>query len=469
MRLLALLLPLWLLTPPEAAAFCGFYVARADASLYNQASRVVIARDGDHTVVTMANDYQGSPREFAMVVPVPVVLQQGDVAVVDKAVIDAVDHYSAPRMAEYHDPDPCQRYQLDAAAGVASTGVRKSVTTRRERREGDLGVRIEAQYSVEEYDVLILSATESQGLATWLRREGYKIPDGAEAVLTSYIQQDLRFFVAKVDVSRLQGGGFQELRPLQVRYRSPRFGLPIRLGTVNARGPQDLIVFTLTPHGRVETTNYRNVPVPTDVEIPPYVQHDFARFYEDTFANVVRQHGRQVVVTEYAWPLSVMCDPCSADPLTVSQLTALGVSGIERRGGKIPQASFLTRLHLRYDAATFPSDLRFSETRDTRTAQGRFVIRHPFTGPATCEAGETYRRELPKRQDAEARTLASLTGWSLDDIRRRAGLGSSWDRPRDRTRYQPEEDESMIPEVGGRRYLVDPEVCDLLGTCFDLL
>jgi hypothetical protein len=32
-----------------ALAFCGFYVATADSSLYNKASQVIIARDKDRT------------------------------------------------------------------------------------------------------------------------------------------------------------------------------------------------------------------------------------------------------------------------------------------------------------------------------------------------------------------------------------------------------------------------------------
>jgi hypothetical protein len=37
------------IAPLPAAAFCGFYVARADAQLFNEASQVVLARDGDRT------------------------------------------------------------------------------------------------------------------------------------------------------------------------------------------------------------------------------------------------------------------------------------------------------------------------------------------------------------------------------------------------------------------------------------
>ena len=45
-----------------AYAFCGFYVAKADTKLFNKASQVVLVRDGDRTVVTMANDFRGDPR-----------------------------------------------------------------------------------------------------------------------------------------------------------------------------------------------------------------------------------------------------------------------------------------------------------------------------------------------------------------------------------------------------------------------
>ena len=76
-----------------AHAFCCFYVASGDAKLFNKASQVVLVRDGDRTVMTLANDFKGEPREFAMVVPVPVVLERGQIHVADRAVIDHLDAY----------------------------------------------------------------------------------------------------------------------------------------------------------------------------------------------------------------------------------------------------------------------------------------------------------------------------------------------------------------------------------------
>lgn len=410
-----------LCAPGEADAFCGFYVAKADAELYNQASQVVLARKGDKTVVTMANDYQGAPSEFAMVIPVPVVIQQGDVKVVDASLMHAVDAFSAPRLVEYTDPNPCSPPPPEHELMSASGGAPRAGATRKrmEASQDALGVVIEARYTVEEYAVTILSAAQSGGLATWLRQEGYTIPAGAEQTLSSYIKQDMKFFLAKVDLEAHERGALQHLRPLQVHYRSPKFMLPIRLGTVNATGPQDLLVYTVTPKGRVETTNYRTVEMPTDLELPEFVATDFGDVHKAMFARQVEAHDRRGVFLEYAWPLSIMCDPCSADPLTVNQLQALGADWVEPGYGKLFDAAFLTRLHMRYDSHTFPDDLRFQETRDASTYQGRYVIHHPWTGQDECDAATDYRTELARRQAKEVDNLASLTGWSRWSIERR--------------------------------------------------
>lgn len=82
---------------PDAWAFCGFYVAGADSQLYNQASQVAIARNGNQTVLTMANDYKGDVADFALVVPVPTVISPEQVKVIEPKPLERLDTYSAPR------------------------------------------------------------------------------------------------------------------------------------------------------------------------------------------------------------------------------------------------------------------------------------------------------------------------------------------------------------------------------------
>jgi hypothetical protein len=406
---------------PPAHSFCGFYVASGDAKLFNRASQVVLVRDGDRTVLTMSNDFRGEPKEFAIVVPVPTVLQKGQVHVGDKALIDHIDAYSAPRLVEYFDEDPCVRRDYDRVFPMAAQAPAAKMA-----REKSLGVTVEARYTIGEYDILILSARESTGLETWLTRNGYRIPPGASAVLGSYIKQGMRFFVAKVNLKEQAKLGFRYLRPLQVAYESPKFMLPIRLGTVNADGPQELFVYALTRKGRVETTNYRTVRLPSGMDLPIYVKQKFPDFYKAMFAEQVRREDMRSVFLEYAWDMS-WCDPCAADPLSREELRQLGVFWIPdgSPGQGQAQEVFLTRLHVRYDAAHFPEDLTFQETGDRQNFQARYVLRHPWkeTQEAkSCPATDQYRKDLARRQETEAQALATLTGWRIEDIRRRMGV-----------------------------------------------
>src|SRR5882724_2733318 len=402
------------LTAGSAHAFCGFYVAKADTQLFNKASQVVLVRDGDHTVLTMANDFKGDLQEFAIVIPVPTTLARGQIHVADKGLIDHLDAYSAPRLAEVYDPDPCPeklyRLQESAMEGIAGGVVGGAPGA---SNEPDRRVRIEARYTVGEYDILILSAEESHGLESWLTDNGYRIPAGAARVLGSYIKQGMHFFVAKVNLKEQSRLGYAALRPLQVAYASPKFMLPIRLGMVNADGPQELFVYAITRKGRVETTNYRTVKLPSDQDVPEFVKADFPDFYKALFGEQVKKEDMRTVFLEYAWNMST-CDPCAGEPLGGDELRELGATWA---AGSASDA-FLSRLHLRYDKAHFPEDLVFQETADTATFQGRYVLRHPWSGkPSQCRAARAYLHELPRRQDKDAQTLAALTGWDVNTIR----------------------------------------------------
>src|SRR6266446_5302168 len=138
-----------------AAAFCGFYVAKADSKLFNKSSKVVLARDGDTTAITMASDYEDTPKEFAVVIPVPTFIERKQIGVVEMKTIDHLDSYTAPRLVEYRDGDPCAPLIVQRGvpmAAAAPPGGRPVTDAVRYR-----GVTVEATYDVGEYDVSILS------------------------------------------------------------------------------------------------------------------------------------------------------------------------------------------------------------------------------------------------------------------------------------------------------------------------
>jgi MYXO-CTERM domain-containing protein len=378
--------------------FCGFYVGGAGAELFNHATQVVLMRAGTKTVLSMQNNYEGPPSDFAMVVPVPVVLHEEDVKTLPKEVFTKVDVMGSPRLVEYWEQDPCNPqppYEVWATGGAMPDALEKS-----EDGGGDYGVKIEAQFEVGEYQIVILSAKESTGLDRWLKDNKYSIPKGAEPLLRPYVEGGSKFFVAKVDPKKVRfEKGMAMLSPLRFAYDSEELALPIRLGLANSDGTQDLIVNILAP-SRYEVANYQNVTIPTNLEVKDEVRKEFGAFYAALFDRTLEMNPG-AVVTEYAWDAS-SCDPCPGPTLDYQDFATLG-------DDLLGQGWYtLTRLHARYGKDDVQDDLVFATAKpivggrehihdatgtlevgaredSMNNFQGRYTIRHEWTGEIACK------------------------------------------------------------------------------------
>jgi hypothetical protein len=404
----------------SAHAFCGFYVSGSDKKMFNDATNVVLMRDGTRTVLSMQNDYKGPLEDFAMVVPVPVVLKKTEVKTLSRDVFDRIDQLGAPRLVEYWEQDPCpqphRRYRGDDEDMMDEKVSAAAPESEEDKPRKKTTVKIEARFEVGEYQILILSATEAAGLETWLRDNKYKIPPGAEPLLRPYVEAGSKFFVAKVDPAKvkIEGEGDNKraaLSPLRFHYDSEEFSLPIRLGMANSSGKQDLIVNILAANKRYEVANYKNVVIPTNFDVKPNVKGRFGEFYAALFDKTIEANPG-AVVTEYAWQshekegggiYGVDCDPCPPEPPIDTDMVTLGADII---GGPMVRGGFvLTRLHARYGRADMKDDLRFrvgkpitggrevwnkqgleygAQPATENYFQGRYAIRHWWTGPIRC-------------------------------------------------------------------------------------
>ena len=403
-----------LVQPAPAAAFCGFYVGGADAKLYNNATMVVLMREGTRTVLSMQNNYQGPPENFAMVVPVPVVLQKENVKTLPREVFDRVDTLAAPRLVEYWERDPCEpdveydRMMMAPAPGAVAEGSGGGANH---------GVKIEAQFTVGEYEVVVLSAQDSTGLETWLHENKYKIPDGAEPLLRPYVAEGSKFFVAKVDPKKVTfKDGQAMLSPLRFHYDTDEFKLPVRLGLINSSGTQDLIVHIVARNQRYEVANYKNVTIPTNINVGEDVRGiGFARFYAALFDATLEKNPK-AVVTEYSWAAN-NCDPCPSDPLSGPELMTLGADVLPGMNPDEIQYGYgfvLTRLHARYGKDSLGEDLVFkaappivggrefvqgqggkleegARPDSNNNFQGRYAIRHEWKGAIKCDKPQRGR------------------------------------------------------------------------------
>ena len=392
------------ITAKDASAFCGFYVAPSDAPLYNDATMVALMREGTRTVLSMSNNYKGPAADFAMVVPVPVVLKKENVKTLPLDIFKKLEALSAPRLVEYWEQDPCMQIEYEGADDkMMSAPTGAGAAPPANAKASEYHVKIEAQFTVGEYDIVVLSAEESDGLERWLHDNHYKIPNGAAPALAPYIKEQMKFFVAKVDVKKVKMDqqGVAVLSPLRFNYESQDFRLPVRLGLLNASGRQDLLIFVLSKDKRYEVANYPNAFIPTNLEVVDETRNKFGSFYATLFDATIGKAGSRAVVTEYSWESS-SCDPCPTPPLEESDVATLG--------GDVLQLGYdtvLTRLHTRYDSSTLTEDLVFraadpvvggrehvtgangelekGAVKDSyNNFQARYAIRHAWTGPIAC-------------------------------------------------------------------------------------
>ena len=389
---------LLLALPSSAFAFCGFYIGGAGAELFNDASQVVLMRDGTKTILSMQNRYEGPVDDFAMVIPVPQVLMEANVKTLPDELFTKLDTLTAPRLVEYHEQDPCWANNGTtnnggwADAGTASTN--------------NSGVVVEAQFEVGEYEIVVLSATESTSLETWLTENQYNLPTGAGPYYQPYIDAGMYFFVAKVDPAKVTFDGSRALlSPLRFDFESQDFFLPIRLGMINSAGQQDIIVHILARGQRYELANYPNATIPTNLEVTADTRERFGEFYKSLYAKTLKLNPG-AIITEYSWQAS-NCDPCPGPVVDASDLLTLGADVL----GNDAENDFswvITRLHARYDKDEIGEDLIFqkadaiaggrefvvgtngeleqgAQPSDTNTFQARYIIRHPWTGEIECD------------------------------------------------------------------------------------
>ena len=411
-KVFGLMATLWL--PTGAHAFCGTYIGDGSETLYNDASQIVLARQNGQTTLTLVNDYSGDLKEFAMVIPVPTVLQEEDVRTVSGDLIDAVATFSAPREVAY----TCEDFEPPPNNGGGAFGCAQDFALNTaevpEALEDSSTVVVESEFTVGIYDIVILSAQESSDLMLWLNDNGYGVDAAAEELLGEYIDSGAFFFAAKVNLGdQLVQGALKPtwLEPLQFSYASEGFSLPIRLGTLNSRGSQDLLMYTITPFskGQVGISNFPEVSPPKDCMLAP--DQDMGEYVTGQFGQLVEEQGGTAWALEHSWS-PYHCVPCVGPTLELDVLNGLGYDGDD---------PWFSRLHLRYSADADQDVMLYETGRNdqvqTRMIQYNAEVAHGFT---FCDASTT----IPDKGVKECKWLDELPQQSSLNVKPIAWLGT---------------------------------------------
>lgn len=382
-----------LTVPATADAFCGAYLSSAESPPTNATSTVVYVREGNRSTITMSNDILTAASSFTMLIPAPGTLVESDVKVVEPGVVARVETYAAPRLVEYTCDDLHGTGDAkDAACGCATDALIDLAASAAMDQLPGLLDQLDVGFGT--YEISTLAAESREALESWAADEGLFLPPGSTDLFEEYIEGGANFISVKVDLDSVTSGGVL-LKPIQFSYESDMMSLPIRLGTLNSSGSQDVVVHVITDTGgAVGISNYPELTVEGDCMYDDAGPGGFSGFYDDLFSDQWnRDAGGAGYLMEYLWAPND-CDPCTGGgPLSEQALRDVGYRGD-------PNDSTLTRLHMRYDAGAVEGDLMLYDAGEHGLAQHqqRYILYKsaleedfPICGegwadnPGTCE------------------------------------------------------------------------------------
>lgn len=365
---------------PDAHAFCGAYVG----SSTNHASVVVVVRQGETTTLTLVNDFGDATGSFGYVVPVPPGLSLSDVTVVDPAVIERLDVYSAPRTVAYTCDDVNWNWVEGETGGGHWEGSTEGsgcggssspptfvpdtaggATASGGGLDGSgavLGVRVSDRATVGAYTLAVVQARGADGLESWLTAEGFTPSADTTARLQPYIDAGQSFLAARVDLDEIPADR-SWLEPLRIRYTSDSVSLPLWLGAASSAGEQDLLIFGVTDvaSGALAVANFDDLAIADEC-----LTDDADTTMETQWQAGLAESGRAPWVSEFGW-LSGKCDPCAEGlQLDGADLAAVGFEGAA-------EDSFFTRIHMRYRPEQIDTDVVLYESGLSDRWQLRYV------------------------------------------------------------------------------------------------
>ena len=420
-----------MIAPTVGHAFCGTYVGQPGEELYAHTSQVLMVREEGRTTLTLTNDYEGDLTEFAMLVPVPSLLTESDVSLADPRLIDRFAEYTGPRLVEYECSDfwydEWDDYDYHGGGGCGFFGDDAADTdmgTDMEPSAEALQVEVESEFVVGAYQLVVLSSEDAKDLLTWLEREGYGVDAAAEEMLGEYIEDGSYFLAAKVSLDEVPAVG-SYLPPITLSYDSPSFGLPIRLGTLNSAGSQDLVVYAVTDlnEGRVGIANYPEVRFDDECMPRGVGPDDLGDYILEQFDGAVAEAGGAGWTLEYGWASS-WCDPCPpGGAVSESDLRLAGFTGSS-------DDAYVTRLRMQYTPETASEDLVLYSSGHPGNDQIRYILHSTSlesdfpicgegfgTGSCDTSANRTRRSGLPWWPIGLV-GLVGVLGWGVRRFRR---------------------------------------------------
>ncbi len=226
------------LIAPAYACGCGAMIPDRGSRMAVDRETSVVSWDGRVERIQMRFTVDGDAPEAAWIMPVPT---RATVELGDQALFDELErtiepeertrHYFWPREGDW----PLSDGSAGDSAGAPAPGA------------GAPGVGVVGRERLGDFDVARLTATDPEALRSWLKTNGFELPDGLETELRPYVRQKWEYVAVRLAPDAEDAVLRGTLDPLTLRFASDRPVYPMRLSRL-AKNPQSLGLFVLAAH-----------------------------------------------------------------------------------------------------------------------------------------------------------------------------------------------------------------------------
>jgi hypothetical protein len=328
-----------------AAACGGCFAPPTGNPTAVDAHRMVLAISPEGTTLWDQIVYEGSPDEFAWVLPIAGVAQ---VELADNGFFEALTNETlitmqAPAPPRTFCSDPCGNGPFGFSAGAAS-------------RESDGSSRppvtVYHQGVVGPYETATIGSEDPAALLGWMNDNGYAVDDSLLPVIDHYVELEMSFAVLRLR----PGEGIDRMQPVRVTTPGLSTTLPLRMVAAGVAVDLDLELFVFA-ESRMEASNFGNAEI--DRAAITYDWNTRTFDYDQRFDDALFAGSGATTnwVTEFAEPI--------VEWTSLSTYTSRSASGEINSAAEdvaivreaLPADAYLTRLRTRLGVNDLREDL----------------------------------------------------------------------------------------------------------------
>ncbi len=225
------------LIAPAYACGCGAMVAHRDSQVSVDRETSAVGWDGRTEQIVMQLSVRGNAPDAAWIMPVP---HRATVELGDAALFSELQAITAPVTEERHYFWPRDKDWPFGGSGNSSAdgaGAPRAAAP----------VDVVGRERLGPFDVARLAATDPEALESWLKENGFELPDRLATALTPYVDQKWEYVAVRLAPENQGGTLSGTLDPLRLRFASDRLVYPMRLSKLAAT-PQSLGLYILADH-----------------------------------------------------------------------------------------------------------------------------------------------------------------------------------------------------------------------------